>query len=174
MALMTFISWIYHFWARFWPYFNFVDFRAYFGHFSHVKKSKQLIADLVMKMASNQKMQENKPTSKFNFTIEKKVTRFKIFILTFSLSPIIHVASIETTVWRYFWHLVTQCCTSIHHLTRYLSTLYRLTRNLSTTQIYHLARDLDVSRKLNCVLLNLKNKTFSCNAMSSTITVFFW
>ena len=36
MVPMTFIWWIYHFWARFWPYFNFVDFRAYFGHFSLV------------------------------------------------------------------------------------------------------------------------------------------
>ena len=29
------------------------------------------MADLQRKMASNQKMQENKPTLKFNFTIEK-------------------------------------------------------------------------------------------------------
>ena len=29
-----------HFWARYWPYFNFIDFRAYFGHFSLVKKDK--------------------------------------------------------------------------------------------------------------------------------------
>ena len=36
MVPMTLIWWIYHFWARFWPYFNFVDFRAYFGHFSLV------------------------------------------------------------------------------------------------------------------------------------------
>ena len=35
---MTFIWWIYHFWARFWPYFNFVDFRAYFGPPSHVNR----------------------------------------------------------------------------------------------------------------------------------------
>ena len=84
MASMTFISWIYHFWARFWPYFNFVDFRAYFGHFSHVKKGKQRIADLVMKMASNKKMLENKPTLKFNFTIEKgdQFQNFHFDILT--------------------------------------------------------------------------------------------
>ena len=37
MVFMTFILWIDHFWARFWPYFNFVDFRAYFGHFPIVK-----------------------------------------------------------------------------------------------------------------------------------------
>ena len=40
MASKAFISWIYHFWAQFCPYFNFVDFRAYFGHFSLVKKGK--------------------------------------------------------------------------------------------------------------------------------------
>ena len=40
MVPMTFIWWIYHFWARFWPYFNFVDFRAYFGPFSHVNRVK--------------------------------------------------------------------------------------------------------------------------------------
>ena len=45
------------------------------------------MADLLMKMASNQKMQENKATLKFNFTIEKKATSFKIIILTFSPSP---------------------------------------------------------------------------------------
>ena len=37
MVPMTFISCIYHFWARFWPYFNFVDFWAYFCPFSLVK-----------------------------------------------------------------------------------------------------------------------------------------
>ena len=86
---------------------------------------------------------------------------------------VFHVASIETIVWHYFCHLVIQSCTGIHHLIGYFSTLYRLTRNLITTQINHLARDLDVSRKLSCVLLNLTNKTFSCNAMSSIIIVFF-
>ena len=34
MVPMALIWWIYHFWARFWPYFNFADFRAYFGQFS--------------------------------------------------------------------------------------------------------------------------------------------
>ena len=37
MASSTFISWICHFWARFWLNFNFGDFRAYFGYFSLVK-----------------------------------------------------------------------------------------------------------------------------------------
>ena len=81
MVPMTFIWWIYHFWARFWPYFNFMDFRAFFGPFSLVKRDRQKMADLLMKMASNQKMQENKPTLKFNFTIEKRwpVSIFELF-----------------------------------------------------------------------------------------------
>ena len=81
MVPMTFISWIYHFWAQFWPYFNFVDFRAYFGPFSLVNRDRQKMADLLMKMASNQKMQENKPTLKFNFTIEKRwpVSKFSFW-----------------------------------------------------------------------------------------------
>ena len=37
MASRIFISWICHFWARFWLNFNFGDFRAYFGYFSLVK-----------------------------------------------------------------------------------------------------------------------------------------
>ena len=97
MASRIFISWIYHFWARFWPYFNFVDFRAYFGHFSHVKKGKHRIADLVMKMASNQKMQENKPTLKFNFTIEKRwpVSKFSFWHSHWAL------LSVQSSSWRF-------------------------------------------------------------------------
>ena len=81
MVPMTFIWWIYHFWARFWPYFNFVDFRAYFGPFSLVNRDQQKMADFIMKMASNKKMQENKPTLKFNFTIEKRwgVSKFSFW-----------------------------------------------------------------------------------------------
>ena len=37
MVSRIFISWICHFWARFWLNFNFGDFRAYFGYFSLVK-----------------------------------------------------------------------------------------------------------------------------------------
>ena len=40
MFLTTHISWIYYLWARFWPCFNFVDFRAHFGHFPLVIKGK--------------------------------------------------------------------------------------------------------------------------------------
>ena len=59
------------------------------------------MADLLRKMASNKKMQENKPTLKFNFTIEKRwpVSIFELFgpqhlshwALVFSLSA--HLAS---------------------------------------------------------------------------------
>ena len=45
MVSMTFIWWIYHFWARFWPYFNFVDFRAYFAPFSLVNRGQFSNAD---------------------------------------------------------------------------------------------------------------------------------
>ena len=60
---------------------GFVDFRAYFGPFSLVNRDRQKMADLLMKMASNQKMQENKPTLKFNFTIEKRwpVSKFSFW-----------------------------------------------------------------------------------------------
>ena len=42
---MALTSWIYHFWARFWPYFDFVDFRAYFGPFSLVNRVQFTNAD---------------------------------------------------------------------------------------------------------------------------------
>ena len=45
MVPMALIWWIYHFWARFWPYFNFVDFRAYFGPFSLVNRVQFSNAD---------------------------------------------------------------------------------------------------------------------------------
>ena len=45
MVPVTFIQRIYHFWARFWPYFNFVDFRAYFGPFSLVNRVQFSNAD---------------------------------------------------------------------------------------------------------------------------------
>ena len=37
MVSRIFISWICHFWARFWLNFNFGDFRAYFAYFFLVK-----------------------------------------------------------------------------------------------------------------------------------------
>ena len=48
--------------------FQFFDFRACFGNFSHVKKGKYKMPKKQQKMASNKKMQENKPTLEFNFT----------------------------------------------------------------------------------------------------------
>ena len=56
MACRTFISWIYHFWARFWPNFNFVDFQASFGHFSLVKSAKNKIVFRMQKECSNKKV----------------------------------------------------------------------------------------------------------------------
>ena len=60
---------------------GFVDFRAYFGPFSLVNRDWQKMVNLQRKMASNQKMQENKPTLKFNFTIEKRwpVSKFSFW-----------------------------------------------------------------------------------------------
>ena len=54
-------------WARFWPNFNFVDFWAYFGHFSLVKSAKNKIAFLQQKECSNKKIEENKSGLEFNF-----------------------------------------------------------------------------------------------------------
>ena len=90
MVRMTFIWWIYHFWARFWPYFNFVDFRAYFGPFSLVNRDQQKMADFIMKMASNKRMQENKPTLKLNFTMEKRwgVSKFSFWHSHWALTRI--------------------------------------------------------------------------------------
>ena len=61
-----------------------MDFWAYFGPFSLVNRDQQKMADFIMKMASNEKMQENKPTLKFNFTIEKgeEFQNFHFDILT--------------------------------------------------------------------------------------------
>ena len=52
--------------ARFWPNFNFVDFRAYFGHFSLVESAKNKIAFLQQKECSNKKIEENKSCLEFN------------------------------------------------------------------------------------------------------------
>ena len=62
-----------------WQYFNFVDFWAYFGHFSLVKRVNIKCQKKQQKMASNKKMQENKPTLKFNFTQEYMTTVKKSF-----------------------------------------------------------------------------------------------
>ena len=112
MVPITFIWWIYHFWARFWPYFNFVDFRAYFGPFSLVNRDRQKMADLLMKMASNQKMQENRPTLKFNFTIEKgwPVSKFSFWHSHWALLYIVHwywyILSLKA---RPFWRFADFC-----------------------------------------------------------------
>ena len=66
------MSWNYHFWARLWPNFNFVDFRAYFRHFSLVKSAKNKIAFLQQKECSNKKNEENKSGLEFNFLLKSE------------------------------------------------------------------------------------------------------
>ena len=69
------MTFIYHVWSRFWPYFNTVDFRAYFGRFSHVKKGKYKMPKNSRRWPQIKKMQENKPTPKFNHVtkVEKNI-----------------------------------------------------------------------------------------------------
>ena len=57
---------------RIWPNFKFVDFRAYFAHFSLVKSAKNKIAFLQRKECSNQKIEENKSGLEFNFPSKSK------------------------------------------------------------------------------------------------------
>ena len=52
--------------------FNFVDFWAYFGHFSLVKSAKNKIAFSDLKECSNQKIEENKSGLEFNFPSKSK------------------------------------------------------------------------------------------------------
>ena len=52
--------------------FNFVDFWAYFGHFSLVKSAKNKIAFSDLKECSNQKIEENKSGLEFNFPLKSK------------------------------------------------------------------------------------------------------
>ena len=68
-----------------------MDFWAYFGPFSLVNRDQQKMADFIMKMASNQKMQENKLTLKFNFTIEKRwgVSKFSFWHSNWALISIL-------------------------------------------------------------------------------------
>ena len=44
LFIWSFYFMIFHFWAQFWPSFSFVDFWAYFGHFSLVKSATDKIA----------------------------------------------------------------------------------------------------------------------------------
>ena len=54
------------------PNFNFVVFRAYFGHFSFVKSAKNKIAFLQRKECSNKKIEQNKSGLEFNFLLKPK------------------------------------------------------------------------------------------------------
>ena len=103
MAPTFFISWIYHFWARFWPYFNFVDFRAYFGHFSHVKKGKYKMPKKQQKMASNQKNARKQTHSKIQFYMGICVTSFDFvhFLLWWSYSTCPNHHSPTLSAWTH-------------------------------------------------------------------------
>ena len=88
-----------------------MDFWAYFGPFSLVNRDQQKMADLQRKMASNQKMQENKPTLQFNFTIEKgdqfRFLNFLALAAPISLSPSGYVGNnIYVYILRESWVLL--------------------------------------------------------------------
>ena len=108
MVPTTFISWIYHFWAQFWPYFNFADFRANFGHFSLVKKGKYKMPNKQQKMASNKKNARKQTHSKIQFYMGIHVTSFDFghFLLWWSYStcPIVQVVEGALANAR-FWKL---------------------------------------------------------------------
>ena len=68
--------------------FNFVDFRAYFGHFSLVKSEKIKIAFLQQKECSNKKIEENKSGLEFNFLLKSKCPslNFEIWVFEANLT----------------------------------------------------------------------------------------
>ena len=63
-----FVLCVYHFWVGFEPIFAFHIFWTVLEPFSQFDGQKTKSAILQRKMASNQKMQENKLALKFNFT----------------------------------------------------------------------------------------------------------
>ena len=63
--------------------FNFVDFWAYFGHFSLVKSANNKIAFLQQKECSNQKIEENKSGLEFNFPSKSKCASLNFEIWVF-------------------------------------------------------------------------------------------
>ena len=86
--------------AWFWPNFNFVDFRAYFGHFSHVKRAKNKIAKGQQKECSNQKIEENKSGLEFNFLWKSKCAslNFEIWVFEANLTEPYCTRSINSMV----------------------------------------------------------------------------
>ena len=85
--MVTFgISRIYHFWARFWPYFNFVDFRAYFGNFSLVKRVN-INAEKTAEGGLKSKNARKQTHSKIQFYIGICETTIKKTILLYSMRP---------------------------------------------------------------------------------------
>ena len=92
MAPMTFISWIYYFWARFWPCFNFVDFRAHFGHFPLVIKGKY-----VKHVCSKPRKMNIPITISKNFL--KSVTWFRIYPNLLHFSTFMFFTPPQWTTW---------------------------------------------------------------------------
>ena len=76
------------------------------------------MADLLMKMASNQKMQENKPTLKFNFTLEKRwpVSKFSF--------------------WHSHWALMGKGAPHIHFLSSQFSLFLAISLDNTSTVRY--------------------------------------
>ena len=72
---------------RIWPNFNFVDFRAYFAHFSLVKSAKNKIAFLQRKECSNKKNEENKSGLEFNLPSKSKCASLNFEIWAFVANP---------------------------------------------------------------------------------------
>ena len=68
MVDFMFVLCVYHFWVDFEPIFENSIFWALLVPFSQLYGQKTKSAVLQQKMASNQKMQENKLALKFNFT----------------------------------------------------------------------------------------------------------
>ena len=75
--------------ARICHFFNFVDFRVYFGHFSLVKSAKNKIAFLQQKDCSNQKIEEKRWGLEFNFLLKSKCAslNFDFWFLTEPYCP---------------------------------------------------------------------------------------
>ena len=68
MVDYMFVLCFYHFWVGFEPIFKICFFWTVLEPFSQLDGQKTKSAILQRKMASNQKMQENKLALKFNFT----------------------------------------------------------------------------------------------------------
>ena len=111
-------SWNYHFYARFWLNFNFVDFRAYFRHFSLVKSAKNKIAFLQRKECSNQKIEENKSGLEFNFPSKSKCPslNFEIWVFGANLTEPYWTHLVLAGILSHAARLLEQSLNKVSHL----------------------------------------------------------